>query len=82
AVCAGVLILRYTSPDLPRTFRVPWAIFTCSAGVLSCIFLLTRMNWFNWALMGAWTVIGLAIYFMYGYQHSLLRRDSGVQEQA
>jgi APA family basic amino acid/polyamine antiporter len=82
AVCAGVLILRYTSPDLPRTFRVPWAIFTCSAGVLSCIFLLTRMNWFNWALMGAWTVIGLAIYFMYGYQHSLLRRGSEVQEQA
>ncbi len=82
AVCAGVLILRYTQPDLPRTFRVPWAVFTCVAGVLSCMFLLSRMNWFNWALMGAWTVIGLAIYFLYGYHHSLLRRDSDVSGPA
>ncbi len=76
AVCAGVLILRYTQPDLPRTFRVPVAWFTCIAGVLSCGFLLSKMNWFNWTLMGAWTVIGLAIYFLYGYRHSLLRHDS------
>lgn len=73
AVCAGVLILRYTSPELPRTFRVPWAHFTCIAGVLSCLALLATMDWFNWALMIAWTVIGLAIYFAYGVRHSHLR---------
>ena len=37
AVCLGVLILRRTRPELPRTFRVPWAPFTCIAGVLSCM---------------------------------------------
>ncbi len=74
AVCAGVLILRYTQPDLPRTFRVPAAWFTCTAGVLSCSFLLSQMNWFNWTLMGVWTVFGLAIYFLYGYRNSLLRQ--------
>ena len=77
AVCAGVLILRYTSPELPRTFRVPWAHFVCVAGVLSCAFLLSTMNWFNWSLMGAWTVIGFAIYFGYSYRHSYLRRATG-----
>jgi APA family basic amino acid/polyamine antiporter len=73
AVCAGVLILRYTSPELPRTFRVPWAPFTCTVGVLSCLALLYTMDWFNWALMLLWTVLGFAIYFAYGVRHSRLR---------
>jgi APA family basic amino acid/polyamine antiporter len=77
AVCAGVLILRYTSPELPRTFRVPWAPVICTAGVLSCLALLSTMDWFNWALMGAWTLIGFAIYFTYGVRHSRLRLANG-----
>ena len=73
AVCAGVLILRYTAPDLPRTFRVPWAHVICIAGVLSCAALLITFDWFNWALMIVWTVLGFAIYFSYGVRHSRLR---------
>ena len=80
AVCAGVLILRYTSPELPRTFRVPWAWVICSAGVLSCLALLLTFEWFNWALMVGWTVIGLLIYFGYGYRHSHLRRRAATQD--
>ncbi|NII10350.1 amino acid permease [Oleiagrimonas sp. C23AA] len=75
AVCAGVLVLRYTQPDLKRTFRVPWAPVICVAGVLSCAFLLSQMNWFNWMLMLVWTVLGLAIYFGFGYRHSRLRSN-------
>ncbi|HEX8777308.1 MAG TPA: amino acid permease [Rhodanobacter sp.] len=78
AVCAGVLILRYTRPDLPRTFRVPWAPLICTLGVLSCLGLLYWENWYQWLLMGIWTVIGLAIYFGYGYRHSRLRRSQAV----
>jgi APA family basic amino acid/polyamine antiporter len=74
AVCLGVLILRRTRPELPRTFRVPWAPFTCIAGVLSCMLLLYFENWYNWTLMGIWTVVGFVIYFGYGYSHSRLRR--------
>jgi APA family basic amino acid/polyamine antiporter len=75
AVCAGVLILRYTRPDLPRTFRVPWAPVICTLGVVSCLGLLYWENWYQWLLMGIWTLIGLAIYFGYGYRHSHLRRS-------
>jgi APA family basic amino acid/polyamine antiporter len=74
AVCAGVLILRHTMPDLPRTFRVPWVWFTCLAGVGSCLALLLSLDWFNWAILGIWTLIGFCIYFMYGRRHSLLHR--------
>ncbi|MES2312909.1 MAG: amino acid permease [Pseudomonadota bacterium] len=75
AVCAGVLILRRTQPDLPRTFRVPWAPVTCVLGVLSCLGLLYWENWYQWLMLGIWTVIGMAIYFGYGRRHSHLRNQ-------
>src|SRR6185312_4355871 len=72
AVCLGVLILRRTDPDKPRTFRVPFAPVICTLGVLSCLVLLAQMAWYNWTLMVVWTVIGFAIYLGYGYRHSRL----------
>jgi basic amino acid/polyamine antiporter, APA family len=76
AVCIGVLVLRKTQPDLPRTFRVPFAPVICTLGVLSCLFLLSTMSLLNWGLMVAWTVIGLVIYFGYGLRHSKLRHEN------
>ena len=73
AVCLGVLVPRHTQPDRPRTFRVPWAGFTCNAGVVSCLILLSTMSWYNWTLMVVWTIVGFAIYFGYGRRHSKLR---------
>jgi APA family basic amino acid/polyamine antiporter len=73
AVCAGVLVLRRTQPDLPRTFRVPAAPLVCTLGVLSCLVLLYWENWYQWLMLGIWTVLGLAIYFGYGRRHSQLR---------
>jgi len=74
AVCGGVMILRRTAPDLPRTFRVPWAPVTCVLGILSCIALLTSMGVRNWILMAVWTVLGIAMYMAYGYRHSRMRK--------
>jgi APA family basic amino acid/polyamine antiporter len=31
-------------------------------------------NWYNWTLMGLWTLFGFVIYFGYGYRHSRLRK--------
>jgi APA family basic amino acid/polyamine antiporter len=77
AVCLGVLILRHTQPDLPRTFRVPFAPVMCTLGVLSCLFLLVfGENWYNWMLMGIWTVLGFGIYFGYGFHKSRLRNPA------
>ncbi|WIH06563.1 amino acid permease [Xanthomonas translucens pv. graminis] len=73
AVCAGVLVLRRTQPDLPRPFRIPFAWPICIAGMLSCLALLSAMTAHNWLLMGGWTGLGLLIYFGYGFRHSRLR---------
>jgi APA family basic amino acid/polyamine antiporter len=74
AVCGGVMILRYTHPELPRPFRVAAAPLICVLGILSCILLLSRMTMYNWMLMIAWTVVGFLIYFLYSFKHSKLRQ--------
>lgn len=72
-VCGGVLILRYTRPDLPRPFKVPLAIVICPLGVISCLYLFAQPFAEHWRLFVAWTVIGMLIYFGYGIRHSKLR---------
>jgi len=41
-------------------------------GLLSCCYLLTGMGWTNWTMFAVWLVIGLVIYFSYGYRKSKL----------
>ncbi len=72
-VSAGVLILRYTQPNLKRSFRVPLAIAVCPLGVLCCLALIYIMPLRNWLILLGWTVIGFVVYFSYGYRHSKLR---------
>ena len=72
-VCAGVLVLRRTRPELPRPFRVPIAGVICPLGVVACLYLFWQPFRAHWHLMVGWTVIGMVIYFAYGYRHSKLR---------
>ena len=73
-VCAGVLILRYTKPNVHRPFRVPLAIVICPLGVASCLYLFSQPFREYWGLFLGWTLIGMLIYALYGYRHSKLRR--------
>jgi APA family basic amino acid/polyamine antiporter len=75
AVCIGVLVLRYTRPDTPRPFRVPFAPVTCVLGALVCggmTYFLPADTW--WRLL-IWTVLGFSIYAAYGYRNSTLRAE-------
>jgi APA family basic amino acid/polyamine antiporter len=75
-VCIGVLILRFTRPDMPRPFRVPFAPVTCVLGALICggmTYFLPTDTW--WRLL-VWTLLGFSIYCLYGYSHSRLRSGS------
>jgi APA family basic amino acid/polyamine antiporter len=73
AVCAGVLVLRYTMPEAARPFRVPFAPLTCTAGVAMCLGLTFFLPHDTWVRLLVWTGIGFAIYFAYGYRNSKLR---------
>jgi basic amino acid/polyamine antiporter, APA family len=75
-VCIGVMILRVTRPDLPRPFRLPAVWFIGIGGVLFCGTMLISLFWTGGTLsrIVIWTIIGFAIYFFYGYKHSVLRK--------
>ncbi|UPG92482.1 amino acid permease [Luteibacter aegosomatissinici] len=76
-VCIGILILRYTRPDLKRSFRVPMVWPISILGALACIYLFWQAFEEHWRLMVGWIIIGQLIYFGYGYAHSKLRKSLG-----
>ena len=73
-VCIGVLVLRYTRPDLPRPFRVPAPWLVCTAGALVCLGMMLSLPQDTWVRLAGWTAVGFLIYFGYGIRHSELRK--------
>jgi basic amino acid/polyamine antiporter, APA family len=71
----GVIVLRRTRPDLPRTFRVPLVPFVPLLGAALVLYLMLDLPGFTWARFFIWMAIGLLIYFIYGYRNSRLRRE-------
>ncbi|MFA6075416.1 MAG: amino acid permease [Negativicutes bacterium] len=74
AASLGVLVLRITQPDLPRTFRCPAPYIIAPLSVISCGFLMYSLESFTWKCFLAWAVLGMIIYAVYGYKHSDLNR--------
>ena len=73
-VCAGIIVLRRTRPDLPRPFRTPWSPVVPALGIVSCSYLMYSLPFDTWLRLIVWMAIGLVIYFMYSRHHSLLGR--------
>ncbi len=69
-VCAAVLIMRRTHPEVRRPFRVPFGSLFPILGILSCLLLMFSLPVANWVRLAVWLVIGLVIYFSYGIRHS------------
>ena len=76
-VCIGVIVLRYTDPGRHRPFRVPFVHVVGIVGALLCVFVMKGLPTLAWIRFGWWLVIGLVLYFAYGYSHSTLRRGTG-----
>ena len=72
-VCLGVLVMRYTRPDVHRPFRVPWAWLLCPLGAAVCFGMTYFLSNATWIRLVVWTVIGGLIYLFYGFRHSKLR---------
>lgn len=73
-VCAGVFVLRFTDPDIPRPFRVPAFWLVCPLGVFFCGWLMYNLPLDTWARLLVWMALGLTIYWTYGRRHSRLAR--------
>ena len=75
-VCSAVLIMRKTNPNAHRPFRCPLVPFVPIMGILTCLMLMFSLPFENWLRLFAWMALGLAIYYFYGHQHSVLRKQS------
>jgi len=73
-VSAGVIFLRRSDPDRRRPFRAPWVPVTPLISIVACLYLMLQLPIVTWIRFGIWLVIGLVIYFVYGYSHSTLRK--------
>src|SRR5881628_2400263 len=76
-VCAAVLIMRRTNPELHRPFKAPLFPFVPIAGIAICLLLMLSLPSENWYRLIIWLVIGFGIYFTYGKKHSALRHANG-----
>jgi APA family basic amino acid/polyamine antiporter len=72
-VCIGVIALRHIDPARPRPFRVPFVYVVGISGALLCVFTMFGLPHEAWVRFGVWLVIGLVLYFAYGYKNSRLR---------
>jgi basic amino acid/polyamine antiporter, APA family len=73
-VSAGVWVLRVRDPDLVRPFKTPFVPLVPILGVLSAVYLMTRLMLFTWEVMIGWLIVGLVIYFGYSIKHSKVQR--------
>ena len=77
-VCVGVLVLRIREPNRKRPFRVPFVWLVTIGGAAACLFVMKGLPTRAWTMFAVWMAIGLAIYFLYGFRHSVLRTGKPV----
>ncbi len=73
-VCAAVIILRKTAPDLKREFKTPLVPLIPILGIIVCAAMIYGLGWLNWLRLAGWLALGFVIYFGYSVRHSKLRK--------
>ena len=71
-VCLGVIVVRRTQPNAPRSFKTPFVPWVPAAGVLCCVSMMLFLPADTWIRLVMWMLIGLDIYSSYGITHSTI----------
>ena len=80
-VCAGVLVLRVTTPNAVRRFRVRAVWPVATVGLLMCLYMMFSLPGATWSRFLVWLLVGMLIYAFYGYRSSKLRRSLAAELQ-
>jgi len=76
AVGLGVLRLRSTEPLRPRPFRCPAIWLVAPGAIAGCSYLFLSLSYRTQMRFLCWTLIGVAVYLLYGFRRSPLRGDA------
>ena len=71
-VCAAVLVVRKTMPNVHRAFKTPFVPLIPILGILTCLCMMCFLPADTWIRLVLWMLIGLDIYAGYGIKHSKL----------
>ena len=71
-VSFGIIRLRSRTDIKNVGFKVPGYPYVPVVSGLCCIFMIFQLNTDVFILAGTWMIIGIIIYFVYGYHHSQL----------
>ena len=74
AVSMGVMILRFTDKDRHRPFRTPLLFVVAPISIIGCIVLFVNLDLKSKSLFAVWTLIGLVLYYCYGFWNSNVKR--------
>ncbi len=78
-VSAGVLVMRYRSPNLHRPFRTPLVPLVPILAILICGYMMSGLPADTWLRLLIWLAIGLVIYFLYGRHNSRVARSENTR---
>jgi APA family basic amino acid/polyamine antiporter len=73
-VAGGILMLRYTDPTRPRPFRTPLVPWVPLGAIATCAWLMRELPLITWKRFLYWLIIGLVLYFLYGFRRSRLNQ--------
>lgn len=74
-VCAAVLIVRKSMPDVHRAFKTPFVPTVPILGILTCLCMMLFLPADTWIRLVLWMLIGLDVYACYGVKHSKLEHN-------
>jgi APA family basic amino acid/polyamine antiporter len=83
-VCIGILILRRTSPEIPRPFRTPFVPYVPLLGAGFCLVQMLALPATTWERLVIWLALGLLVYFFYGRrsaERARADRDAGMSRE-
>ena len=73
-VCAGIIIMRKTHPELKRPYRTPFVPLVPILGIIVCLGMIVALDVETWIRLVVWLILGFVIYFGYSRTHSNLAR--------
>lgn len=47
-------------------------------GLVCCLYMMAELGVWNWIAFTIWLIVGLCVYFLYGYKNSRLRKESQI----